>query len=47
MSVYSGVPVNRSTVTIRNESQEDIVVTQLSSLIVGDLYDKPISGWLD
>jgi alpha-galactosidase len=47
MSAYSGNPVIRSTVTIRNESQEDIVVTQLSSFIVGALCEKPISCWLD
>lgn len=47
LSVYLGIPVIRSTATIRNDSQEDIVVDQLSPLIVGALCEKPISCWLD
>ncbi|GFF56853.1 alpha-galactosidase [Aspergillus udagawae] len=47
LSAYPGIPVIRSTATICNESQEDIVVDQLSSLIVGALCEKPISCWLD
>ncbi|GIC94428.1 uncharacterized protein Aud_010928 [Aspergillus udagawae] len=47
LSAYLGIPVIRSTATICNESQEDIVVDQLSSLIVGALCEKPISCWLD
>lgn len=47
LSVYPGIPVIRSTATIRNESQGVIVVDQLSSLIVGALCEKPISCWLD
>ncbi|KAJ5808446.1 hypothetical protein N7474_009715 [Penicillium riverlandense] len=47
LSVYPGIPVIRSTTTIRNESQKDIVVDQLSSLIVGALGEKPIDCWLD
>jgi alpha-galactosidase len=39
--------VIRSTVTICNKSQEDIVVDQLSSPIVGALSKKPISCWLE
>ncbi|KAF4171103.1 hypothetical protein CNMCM8694_002653 [Aspergillus lentulus] len=47
LSVYPGIPVIRSTATICNESQEDIAVDQLSSLIVGALCEKLISFWLD
>lgn len=47
LSVYPGIPVIRSTATICNESQEDIVVDQLSSLVVGALREKLISFWLD
>ncbi|EED15217.1 Melibiase subfamily, putative [Talaromyces stipitatus ATCC 10500] len=47
LSVYSGIPVIRSTMTIHNESQKDIVVDQLSSFVVGALGGKPINCWLD
>ena len=47
LTVFPGIPVLRSSVTIRNESSENIVVAQLSSLIVGALGEKPTSCWLD
>jgi alpha-galactosidase len=47
LSAFTGIPVIRSTVAIRNDSQEDIVVSQLSSLIIGGLGEKPTSCWLD
>lgn len=47
LSVFPGIPVLRSTVTISNDSRESIVISQLSSLIVGALGEKPTSCWLD
>jgi alpha-galactosidase len=45
--VFPGIPVLRSYMTICNESNENVVVSQLSSLIVGGLGEKPTSCWLD
>ncbi|KAL6241811.1 hypothetical protein RBB50_011344 [Rhinocladiella similis] len=36
-SVYPGIPVIRSTVTLENTSERDIVVTQIPSFLVGNL----------
>ena len=47
LSVFPGIPVIRSTTTIRNDSQEPIVVSQLSSIVVGGLGDKCGNCWLD
>jgi alpha-galactosidase len=47
LSAFTGIPVIRSAVTVRNDSGKDIIVTQLSSLIVGALGAKPTSVWLD
>lgn len=47
LSAFTGIPVIRSSVTIHNESDKDIVVTQLSSLIIGGLGKKPITCWQD
>jgi alpha-galactosidase len=47
LSSFTGVPVIRSSVTIRNDAKSDIVVTQLSSLTIGALGTDPISCWQD
>lgn len=47
LTVFPGVPVVRSVTTIQNESQENIVVSQLSSLVIGPLGAESKSCWLD
>jgi alpha-galactosidase len=47
LSAFPEIPVIRSTVTIHNDSPERIVVSQLSSLIVGALGQNPTTCWLD
>lgn len=47
LSAFPGIPAIRSSVTIRNDSGDDIIVTQLSSLVVGGLGEEPLKCWLD
>lgn len=37
LSVYPGIPVIRSTVTVQNESKKDIIVSQVASIVIGGL----------
>ncbi|KAJ9497073.1 hypothetical protein H2202_007545 [Exophiala xenobiotica] len=45
-STYPGIPVIRSTITIKNTSEEHIVVTQIPSLLAGNLAG-PSKTWSD
>lgn len=47
LSAAPGIPVIRSQVTICNDSKDDIIISQLSSLVIGGLGEKLISCWLD
>ncbi|KAF7592258.1 hypothetical protein BBP40_000460 [Aspergillus hancockii] len=47
LTIYQGIPVLRATSTIRNDSDKDIVVTQLSSLVVGGLTTGSERWWSD
>jgi alpha-galactosidase len=44
---YPGIPVLRSWTTVTNEGQSDIVLTQLSSLVVGGLTGGVREWWKD
>lgn len=46
LTVYGNLPVLRSVATITNESDSDVVVTQLSSLIIGGLTPES-EAWYD
>lgn len=46
LTVYGDLPILRSVATITNDSDKDIVVTQLSSLTVGGLTPES-RGWYD
>ncbi|KAE8382011.1 glycoside hydrolase superfamily [Aspergillus bertholletiae] len=47
LKVYQGTGVLRATCTIRNHSDRDIVVTQISSLILGGLATGSEKWWAD
>ncbi|KAJ4525133.1 hypothetical protein HRR83_000799 [Exophiala dermatitidis] len=44
-SVYPKIPVIRSTVTLENESQEDIIVSQVASIAIGGLTTSAKKYW--
>ncbi|KAK1142244.1 hypothetical protein N8T08_007988 [Aspergillus melleus] len=47
LKIYPSVPVLSSTTTIRNDGDQDIVVTQLSSLVLGGLTTGSEKWWFD
>ncbi|PLB50652.1 glycoside hydrolase [Aspergillus steynii IBT 23096] len=47
LRIYRSIPVLSSTATIRNDGDQDIVVTQLSSLVLGGLTTGSEKWWSD
>lgn len=47
LKIYESIPVLSSTATIRNDGDQDIVVTQLSSLVLGGLTTGSEKWWTD
>jgi alpha-galactosidase len=47
LTVYHKTPVLRATATIRNDGDQDVVVTQLSSLVLGGLTTRAEKWWSD
>ncbi|KAL2831510.1 glycoside hydrolase superfamily [Aspergillus cavernicola] len=47
LTVYDNTPVVRATASIRNEGDQDVVVTQLTSLVLGGLTSGSQKWWAD
>ncbi|KAL4804609.1 glycoside hydrolase superfamily [Aspergillus unguis] len=47
LTLYEAIPVVRATASIKNGSQEDVVVTQLTSLVLGGLTAGSEEWWHD
>ncbi|KAE8151580.1 glycoside hydrolase superfamily [Aspergillus avenaceus] len=47
LTIYREIPILRATTTVSNDSDADVVVTQLSSLVIGGLTTGSEKWWLD
>ncbi|KAL4874595.1 glycoside hydrolase superfamily [Aspergillus karnatakaensis] len=47
LTVYDSTPIVRATATIQNSSDSDVVLTQLTSLVLGGLTSSSANWWTD